>query len=651
MSRTRLATAALTVVLSLAGAAEAQAIAYHFPVTTTLDRDGAPCDPATSPPDFPPVDQDCSLREAIKSANSVGSNGTVDIPPGQYLLTLGPLSVTAPITVAGKGAARDTTINGGDASQVLTIANASASSHTKISGVTIAHGNTTLQGGGIAITSAGPVDITDSAVVDHLTTNVGAGIFLTAGGNLTLTRSLVARNSTPLNGGGLYLRGAAGSFSVADISRSTFTENSAAGGSAIHVQPGNTATSSTVNLNLVTIARNTSSAGGMIEGEDADPTTGRQPGAVGLLNTIVADPLAGATCGVNVVDHTQNIDSTNDCALDPGSSFPNTDPKLGPLEDNGGPTDTLAIGNGSPALDVSVNGGLDQRGVDRDNTALAGPHPDVGAYEAIQTADLGVSGIAAPASVAAGESVTYVLTVASTLGAAAPGSVPDAAQPRLQDTIPAGTTFVGAVPSQGSCTGSALVSCKLGRLANGSSATVAITVRTASAGNLTNTATVSSPRFDANAADDSASTSSTVTAAPAGGGPGGGVDKVAPRVSGLTLKPSKFRAGPGTSVGYTLTEPATARFTVTTTKAGRRSGKKCVKPAKRNRGKPKCRRTVTLAGGLTQAGALGSNSLHFSGRLGGHKLAPGSYRLIVRATDAAGNRSAAVSAAFKVVRR
>jgi hypothetical protein len=50
-------------------------------------------------------------------------------------------------------------------------------------------------------------------------------------------------------------------------------------------------------------------------------------------------------------------------------------------------------------------------------------------------------------------------------------------------------------------------------------------------------------------------------------------------------------------------------------------------------------------------GVPGANRVRFSGRLGGHKLAPGSYRLIARAVDAAGNRSKAVSAAFRVARR
>src|SRR5262249_13313897 len=45
---------------------------------------------------------------------------------------------------------------------------------------------------------------------------------------------------------------------------------------------------------------------------------------------------------------------------------------------------------------------------------------------------------------------------------------------QLTDTLPAGSTFVSATASQGSCTGAAVVVCSLGSLAKGASATVTI---------------------------------------------------------------------------------------------------------------------------------------------------------------------------------
>jgi hypothetical protein len=63
----------------------------------------------------------------------------------------------------------------------------------------------------------------------------------------------------------------------------------------------------------------------------------------------------------------------------------NTDPKLGPLADNGGPTRTHALLPGSPAIDrgntdvcsADPVGGVDQRGVTRPQGAAC----DIGAYE------------------------------------------------------------------------------------------------------------------------------------------------------------------------------------------------------------------------------------------------------------------------------
>ncbi len=54
---------------------------------------------------------------------------------------------------------------------------------------------------------------------------------------------------------------------------------------------------------------------------------------------------------------------------------------------------------------------------------------------------------------------------------------------------------------------------------------------------------------------------------------------------------------------------------------------------------------------LTRRAKAGARSLAFSGRVKGRTLKPGSYRLLVRATDAAGNRSAARTVRFRVVRR
>ena len=83
-----------------------------------------------------------------------------------------------------------------------------------------------------------------------------------------------------------------------------------------------------------------------------------------------------------------------------------------------------------------------------------------------RNADVSVTQIGSPATVALGTigvNVTYTLTVTNNGPQSATGVM-------LSDPLPAGMTFVSAVPSQGSCTGTAIVTCALGVMANGGSA-------------------------------------------------------------------------------------------------------------------------------------------------------------------------------------
>jgi uncharacterized repeat protein (TIGR01451 family) len=122
-------------------------------------------------------------------------------------------------------------------------------------------------------------------------------------------------------------------------------------------------------------------------------------------------------------------------------------------------------------------------------------------------ADLSISKSDAPDPVMAGDPLTYVLTVANN----GPG---DASGVSVTDTLPAGVTLVSATPSQGTCT---VVTCDLGSLANGASATVTVTVTVDAAtpaGTLTNTATVSASETDPDATNNTASADTMITAAP-----------------------------------------------------------------------------------------------------------------------------------------
>ena len=79
----------------------------------------------------------------------------------------------------------------------------------------------------------------------------------------------------------------------------------------------------------------------------------------------------------------------------------------------------------------------------------------------------------APASVPAGGTLLYSLQVANNGPQAATGAV-------ITDTLPAGLTFVSAVPTQGTCAAAGqVVTCAIGELANGAGAQVLLTVTVA----------------------------------------------------------------------------------------------------------------------------------------------------------------------------
>jgi uncharacterized repeat protein (TIGR01451 family) len=81
----------------------------------------------------------------------------------------------------------------------------------------------------------------------------------------------------------------------------------------------------------------------------------------------------------------------------------------------------------------------------------------------------------------------------------------------LTDTLPAGVTFVSASPTQGSCSGTATITCNFGNLTIGSSAIASILVTPQSTGQLSNTASVSATESDPDTSDNSVTISTQVT--------------------------------------------------------------------------------------------------------------------------------------------
>jgi hypothetical protein len=167
------------------------------------------------------------------------------------------------------------------------------------------------------------------------------------------------------------------------ISGVTITDGAVSCGSVgCSAQGGGLFNNGTLTLTNVTVSGNTASCGG--GGCSAQGGGLLNFGTLTLTATIVAKQLADADC-VNVGTITSNgfnLDSDNTCGLTGTGDKPGvSNPLLGPLQNNGGPTHTHALLPGSPALDMVLSGcpppDTDQRGVSRPQ----GTFCDIGAYE------------------------------------------------------------------------------------------------------------------------------------------------------------------------------------------------------------------------------------------------------------------------------
>ena len=104
-------------------------------------------------------------------------------------------------------------------------------------------------------------------------------------------------------------------------------------------------------------------------------------------------------------------------------------------------------------------------------------------------------------------------------------------------------------------------------------------------------------------------------------------------VQSLSVSPRSFRAAKagasisakvGAKVTYRLSAAASTKFTVQKESIGRKKGKKCVKPTKRNRRAKKCKLYKAVRGSFTHKGKAGSNSFKFTGRVEAKSLKPAS---------------------------
>jgi hypothetical protein len=194
--------------------------------------------------------------------------------------------------------------------------------------------------GGIA--NSGTVTIINSTISDNTVSNEGGGI--DSVGTLTVISSTVSgntaggfgQNNFPGRGGGISADG------TVTISNSTISGNSAWGNDFKGPGYGGGISGAGVEIKNSTISGNSATVGGGISAG----------GNVAIGNTVLNNN-SGANIDGTVTSHGYNISSDDGGGNlnGPGDQI-NTDPVLGPLQDNGGPTFTHALLPGSPAIDT-----------------------------------------------------------------------------------------------------------------------------------------------------------------------------------------------------------------------------------------------------------------------------------------------------------
>jgi len=220
-------------------------------------------------------------------------------------------------------------------------------------------GNRAVAGGALNNNAGGTLTMADSTLREN-TAETGGGLFSDNNSPAEVTGSTFVGNSaTVTTGGGIENRGG----SPLTAHNSTFSANTAATyGGGINNHDG------VLTLTNVTLAGNSSGGGGGLSIATA--------GTLNYRNTIIAGSPSGGDCN-NEGTLGENVNNL----VEDGSCSPllTGDPRLGPLADNGGPTETHALQPDSPAIDMgdpATCPTADQRGEARDDWAC-----DIGAFE------------------------------------------------------------------------------------------------------------------------------------------------------------------------------------------------------------------------------------------------------------------------------
>jgi hypothetical protein len=304
--------------------------------------------PATRAAGVVSVCDETHLRAALAGGGAVTftCSGTITLAST--------IAILVDTTIDGSG--QTVTISGGKAVGVFTVGSAfpPVTVIVSLNNLTIADGIAGV-GGGVANFNS-LLKVTNSTFSGNFAQFFGGGIF-SYHAPVLVSNSTFSGNHAQQSGGGIYNLGGL------NVINGTFSGNGAALGGGVYNE-------GVVNMLDSTFSGNGAALGGGIYNTGTSATF--------LLNTIVANSGSGKNCfnlGAFLEDAGGNLDTDGTCV---GRTSP--DPLLGPLQNNGGPTQTMAIPMASPAFGGGAAAycpATDQRGVLRPQFLSC----DIGAFE------------------------------------------------------------------------------------------------------------------------------------------------------------------------------------------------------------------------------------------------------------------------------
>jgi hypothetical protein len=348
-------------------------------------------------------------------------------------------SSTATVTIDGGAGV---TLDGNHASLVLQV---DAGAQVTLDHLAVSHGyapEPAVSGFGAGISNSGTLTVTGCTLSGN-TAFGGGGIANAVGGTLTVSNSTLRANSASFEGGGIH------NYGTLTVSNSTLSANSArtAGGGIFNNGGTLTVSNSTLSANsaitagggsgggianagTLTVSNSTLSANSAYDSGGGILIFDFPPSVVVVQNTIVAGNSSTVTdAGPDIygaVDSSSSynlvgIGDRNLSGISDGSQgnqvgTPDSpiDPLLGPLSDYGGPTQTMPLLPGSPALntgDPSQAGVADQRGPVRSGGV------NIGAFQASTAAFV----VTAPDSAPAGMPFDVLVAAVDSFGQLAVG--------------------------------------------------------------------------------------------------------------------------------------------------------------------------------------------------------------------------------------